>query len=750
MSLKGLESDAGKVSSALNKMADSFSGRKIISDAELATKAVTEIGGATKLTESEQARLNAQLTVAIEKYKALGIQAPDTMVALKRETQAAADSIHKIPTETTSVIAGLGKLATAIGIGFSIGAVVSFGKSVFDSASKIHDMAEQLGISAEAVQGFKFAAEQAGSSLDAVGTALTKMNKNLAEGDKSTVNALKDAGLSFQAIRNLKPEDAFLAITDAIAKIPDPMKQVQVGTALMGRGFAELLPAIKEGFRDAADAADKMSNETVDRLEAAQDAWSKLGNKVTIITGEMIASVAKATSSFRDFADFLPKGLGLFGTGGTAPKDINLPAPPKPPPLVDPKTKEEIEEAEKAAKKYAEAVKALNAAITPLTEAQQKSVIAFDAQGASAEQIAAKLKISATAVSKFLADIQSKSKAQLDDYAEIVRQHQNDQRQGEAESLAAIEQLRQDELDASKSALDDYAEVVRHHQEEQRKGEEATLAALKKNASESAKVLGDLSQALSQLAQVSAGAFGSIVSGLSQIVGSARAAETAIKAMKTGLAKDENGKGKGFEGLLEISSGILGIVAAAIQAGQAIKSLFGLFNQHKGRDLVVDFADTFGGFDALHDKLLMLGADGEALWIKLTQGVGRNNPQQAQAAIDEVTKALDEQASKSDEAKGATEEQAQATIETANQAAKALEELGPKLEDSKAQWADWGSVVTAQLQTIADQIRQMPIPTPTGAVPFSVGGGTQKIQVNAPVYLDGQQITESVAYHTLN
>jgi hypothetical protein len=91
----------------------------------------------------------------------------------------------------------------------------------------------------------------------------------------------------------MKPEDAFLAIADGIQKIPDPMVQSQVALQLFGKSAGELLPAIKEGFRDAANGAMKMSADTIKSLEAAQDAWEKLGNDVTIVTGNMIAELMK-------------------------------------------------------------------------------------------------------------------------------------------------------------------------------------------------------------------------------------------------------------------------------------------------------------------------------------------------------------------------------------------------------------------------------------------------------------------------
>jgi hypothetical protein len=56
VSLKGMETGAGNVEKAMNRVADSFSGRKIVQDATIAVEAIERIGGVTKLTEAETLR----------------------------------------------------------------------------------------------------------------------------------------------------------------------------------------------------------------------------------------------------------------------------------------------------------------------------------------------------------------------------------------------------------------------------------------------------------------------------------------------------------------------------------------------------------------------------------------------------------------------------------------------------------------------------------------------------------------------
>lgn len=71
----------------LQRMTASFDGGKIIKDAELTVAAIDKIGGASKLTESEQKRVNATVTEAIAKYEKLGQQAPEALQKLARETK---------------------------------------------------------------------------------------------------------------------------------------------------------------------------------------------------------------------------------------------------------------------------------------------------------------------------------------------------------------------------------------------------------------------------------------------------------------------------------------------------------------------------------------------------------------------------------------------------------------------------------------------------------------------------------------
>jgi hypothetical protein len=195
-------------------------------------------------------------------------------------------------------LSGVTQIAGVFGVSLGLGAVVSFTRGVFDAASRIVDLAGALGISTEAAQRFKFAAEQGGATVEDVAKAINQMNRNLAEGDKGTLGALRAAGVSFEKVRAMKPEDAFLAITDAIEQIPDPMMRAEVATRLFGKSALALLPQMEEGFRKTSSAAKVMSDDTVRRLEAAEQTLENFGNTATIVAGEGLGKLGRAWQWF--------------------------------------------------------------------------------------------------------------------------------------------------------------------------------------------------------------------------------------------------------------------------------------------------------------------------------------------------------------------------------------------------------------------------------------------------------------------
>lgn len=140
-----------------------------------------------------------------------------------------------------------------------------------------------------------------------------------------------------------------------------------------------------------------------------------------------------------------------------------------------------------------------------------------------------------------------------------------------------------------------------------------------------------VSRAMDELgAQLGGHLFGNlqqpITNGLSQVLGDSMGAAIGIALPVIGSAL--------FSGLSQL------LTDPKTGHGWLHEILWG----REGRNEVEDFvSQVYGSFDALHQQLAALGAEGEQLWKQLTQGVGRRDTAAADAAIQAIQNALPSQ-----------------------------------------------------------------------------------------------------------
>ena len=103
----------------------------------------------------------------------------------------------------------------------------------------------------------------------------------------------------------MAPEDAFTTIANAVAEIEDPMTQAKVATELFKKAGEDLIQTFENDMPKVGAAVTVMSDETIARLKAAQDQWTSWMNTITVASADVISSVIKVTTSWREF------GIGL-------------------------------------------------------------------------------------------------------------------------------------------------------------------------------------------------------------------------------------------------------------------------------------------------------------------------------------------------------------------------------------------------------------------------------------------------------
>lgn len=270
-SMKEMQGIIGTTTAAVNKLAQGLNGEQLTRKAATITEAIKQIGGATKLTAAEAARLEPTLARAIEKMRLLGQTAPAEMVKTQQALKAIAAQGNQTAASFGNIAAQARSFLGLFGIGIGVGSLIAGVRGIANQAGQILDLAAKLGVSAEAIQRWTFAAKQSGVSMDQIGASITQMANRVTDGSAGVSNALKRLGIELYAARAMRPEDLFNSIVRAIVAIPDPMQQINIAMELFGRQGADILPALKQGFDDLARSATVAAEEQLKAIDRLAD-----------------------------------------------------------------------------------------------------------------------------------------------------------------------------------------------------------------------------------------------------------------------------------------------------------------------------------------------------------------------------------------------------------------------------------------------------------------------------------------------
>jgi len=170
-------------------------------------------------------------------------------------------------------------------------------KSFSDVGDALDKMSARTGISVEALSEIGFAADQSGTSLDDVETAVRKMQKTIAAsagGSKQATEALSELGLSAEQLLRLSPEDQFTAISKRLSEISDPALRAAATMGVFGKSGTSLLPLIGDlqALRAEARALGfTMSTDDAKAAAALNDAFGRLKTAVQTVTNALGAAL---------------------------------------------------------------------------------------------------------------------------------------------------------------------------------------------------------------------------------------------------------------------------------------------------------------------------------------------------------------------------------------------------------------------------------------------------------------------------
>ena len=238
-----------------------------------------------------------------------------------------------------------GFTATVVSAG---AAMFGLAKSFSDYGSQIKDISDKTGLGAESVSTLKLAADQAGSSIEAVSGSVTKFSKTIggaAEGSKKDTATLVRLGLDpKKAIDDL---DASLeTVFRRIYEAKNPIVATKLATEAFGKSGADLIPVIKQmdgdfaAFKkraeelgvvlseDDVNAADNFGDQLTELQTVARSVANTFAKEftpdITNAMGEVEKLLVANKGAFKEWGQY----VGDIIRGVSTP-DIQLPTPPK-------------------------------------------------------------------------------------------------------------------------------------------------------------------------------------------------------------------------------------------------------------------------------------------------------------------------------------------------------------------------------------------------------------------------------------
>jgi hypothetical protein len=197
----------------------------------------------------------------------------------------------------------LGKIAKQFGA-LAGAAAAAFGvmlRNSINAQDNFAKLAQQTGVSTEALSQLKFAAELSGTSLEGLNTGLARLSRSAADaanGSAAASRAFNAIGLSATAADGSlrATEDLLLDVAEKFAELEDGAGKAALAQELFGRSGLQLIPFLnqgRDGIAELTAEADRLGL-TVDSKAAA--AAERFNDNLARLRGAMQGLVTQSAS----------------------------------------------------------------------------------------------------------------------------------------------------------------------------------------------------------------------------------------------------------------------------------------------------------------------------------------------------------------------------------------------------------------------------------------------------------------------
>lgn len=180
-------------------------------------------------------------------------------------------------------------------------ALYEISAALVETGGRLADLSAKTSLSTDFLQKMGYAGDLVGVTLEDISAAALTMQKEIVAGD----DVFARLGLSISKLRAMKPEDAFAAVAEQVAKIKDPMLQNAAATEAFGKGAAQIMPLIRSDIAGAAEEAKRLGlvlgGETIAAADALGDEATKLAKAWEGVQNQFAAVIVESPQLLEAF-----------------------------------------------------------------------------------------------------------------------------------------------------------------------------------------------------------------------------------------------------------------------------------------------------------------------------------------------------------------------------------------------------------------------------------------------------------------
>lgn len=277
---------------AIQSHIDRINATRPTQEMRLLEQAVTKLGGTSKLTQGQLARVTAEVNA----LAAAGAKVPATLSKLTGVGSKLGAAFQSLTTGggVSGALAAIGPagVAAAAALGtltLAGGAALREISALAAKAEAWSNTAKATGLGVGTVQKLQAFFEDAGIEAEILNTAMRSLHKEIADGGKD----LAKYGVDLASIKEQSPEEQLQAVAQAIANISDVNERGAAAQAAFGRAGERLIPILDQVAAGGYKVIDALGDKQVAALTKTDEAFDRLSRQFTHYKDSFISGMAE-------------------------------------------------------------------------------------------------------------------------------------------------------------------------------------------------------------------------------------------------------------------------------------------------------------------------------------------------------------------------------------------------------------------------------------------------------------------------